>query len=229
MPSGQAQATDAKTGGKKGLSPDRYDLIPAKALEYLALVYGQSCIEHGGKYDARNWEKGYPWGWSIRALFKHALAFVRGAWLDPDSGLPHIIHAAWHCFTLCTYHDYKLGTDDRTPLRERSLYDGGAKRYEGQLETLLARAREDRTDYDIPHVPTREELDDVFRPPDREPFSVALRGKIVELPYPEDVVTDMEAKRRAGVRCAPAIEANIPWNFLCDECNPAAWNHTGGA
>lgn len=107
-------AQDPATGGTKGLSPDRYDLIPPKALEYLALVYGQACQDHGGKYAARNWERGYPWGWSARALFKHAWAFMRGEWLDPESHLPHLAHAAWHCFTLMTYHEYALGTDDRT-------------------------------------------------------------------------------------------------------------------
>ena len=114
MPDPGVMATDPKTGAHKELKADRYDLIPPYALEQLALVYGLSCQDHGGKYEPRNWEKGYPWGWSFRALFKHALAALRGEWLDPESGLPHLVHAAWHCLTLVTYFHYKLGTDDRS-------------------------------------------------------------------------------------------------------------------
>ena len=110
MPLEQVIQTDEKTGAKKGVSLDRYDLIPPRALEYLALVYGKGCQ----KYAPRNWEAGYPWGWSFRALFKHAFAALRGEWMDPESGLPHLAHCAWHCFTLMTYHEYKLGTDDRS-------------------------------------------------------------------------------------------------------------------
>ena len=109
-------AQDPKTGGKKELKADRYDLMPPRALEYVALVYGLSCKDHGGKYDARNWEKGYPWGWSFRALFKHAFMALRGEWLDPESGLPHLAHACWHCLTIMTYYDYGIGTDDRSKI-----------------------------------------------------------------------------------------------------------------
>lgn len=105
--------TDSKTGAMKGVSLDRYDLIPPKALEYLALIYGKGSL----KYADRNWEKGYKWGLSFRALMKHAWAAWRGEWLDPESGLPHLMHAAWHCFTIVTYYDHQLGTDDRSEMR----------------------------------------------------------------------------------------------------------------
>lgn len=126
-------ATDPVTGGFKGLRADRYDLIPAYALEQLALVYGESCDEHGGKYPARNWEKGYSWGWSFRALFKHAFAALRGEWLDPESKRPHLAHAAWHCFTLMVYYEYRLGTDDRSRLRQGGSLtaEGGREPYGG--------------------------------------------------------------------------------------------------
>ena len=115
-PDPTVMSTDPTTGAMKELKDDRYDLIPPDALEALARVYGKSSQDHGGKYPARNWEKGYAWGKSFRALIKHAFAAWRGEWLDPESGLPHLAHAAWHCFTLLTYHDKKLGTDDRSHL-----------------------------------------------------------------------------------------------------------------
>ena len=69
----QRMETDAKTGAMKGVSLDRYDLIPPTALEYLALIYGKGSL----KYVDRNWEKGYRWGLSFRALMKHAWAAWR--------------------------------------------------------------------------------------------------------------------------------------------------------
>lgn len=106
----QTIAVDEKTGAKKGVSLDRYDLIPGRALEYVAMVYGKG----SQKYEERNWEKGYKWGYSFRALLKHAFAAWRGEWLDPESGLPHLAHCVWHGLTLMTFHEYKLGTDDRS-------------------------------------------------------------------------------------------------------------------
>jgi len=115
-PDPKVMAVDEKTGAKKELKADRWDLMPWGALEYVALVYGKSAVDHGGKYPARNWEKGYNWGWSFRALIKHAVKPMVGEWYDPESGLPHLAHAAWHCRALMTYFDYKLGTDDRSGL-----------------------------------------------------------------------------------------------------------------
>ena len=105
--------TDPMTGGQKGVSPDRYDLIPPQALEALALVYGQGAQ----KYADNNWRKGYAWGYSFRALIKHAYAFWRGEWVDPESGLPHLAHTMWHCATLMTFHEQGLGTDTRSHTR----------------------------------------------------------------------------------------------------------------
>ena len=117
----QVIVTDEKTGAKKGVSLDRYDLIPHRALEELAKVYGRSSVEGGGKYPARNWEKGYSWGWSFRAMIKHAFAHWRGEAIDPEDGLFHLSKVAWHSFTLLMYFIYKLGTDDRSKMQEVDL------------------------------------------------------------------------------------------------------------
>lgn len=74
---------------------------------------------------------------------------------------------------------------------------------------------------DIPHVPTRAELDDIFgveaqakELARRPPFLVEMRGKIVELPHPEDVVEQMERNWR--VPCMPGFD----WKATCRDCNP---------
>jgi Domain of unknown function (DUF5664) len=106
---GETRVTNEKTGGEKGSKLARYDLIPPAALDDIAKVYGKGCE----KYAARNWERGYAWGLSFAALQRHAWAFWRGEYLDPESGLPHLAHAAWHCLTLMTFQKQHPELDDR--------------------------------------------------------------------------------------------------------------------
>lgn len=105
----EIRGTDPTTGGQKGLKPARYDLIPPEALDLLARLYGWGA----SKYADRNWEKGYPWGWSFAAMMRHAWAWARREDTDPESGLPHMAHCAWHCFVLMTFSVRGIGTDDR--------------------------------------------------------------------------------------------------------------------
>lgn len=77
----------------------RYDLIPADALEMLAAIYTMGA----GKYDDHNWRKGMNWSRPFAALMRHAWAWFRGEDIDPESGINHLAHAAWNCFTLMNY------------------------------------------------------------------------------------------------------------------------------
>lgn len=108
----EERQTDAATGGQKGVKLERFDLIPAEPLEELARVYGYG----SKKYEAHNWAKGYPWGWSFGALMRHAWAFWRGEDRDPESGLHHLAHAAWHCFNLFWFGLHRQTHDDRLKL-----------------------------------------------------------------------------------------------------------------
>src|SRR5437899_885084 len=87
---------------------ERYDLVPWDAMDKVAAVYGFGCQ----KYADRNWEKGYKWGWSLGALVRHVAKFATGEWLDPESKLPHLAHAAWHCLAIIAFHDRKKGEND---------------------------------------------------------------------------------------------------------------------
>jgi hypothetical protein len=58
------------------------------------------------KYDDTNWVKGYSWRLSWGAMMRHIEAMRDGEYLDPESGLPHLAHAAWHCMTLMYYAEY---------------------------------------------------------------------------------------------------------------------------
>lgn len=87
----------------------RYDLIPAGSLEALVRVYTFGA----GKYGDRNWEKGMSWGRVFGAIMRHLWAWWRGEDADSETGISHLAHAAWGCFTLLAYVDRGVGTDDR--------------------------------------------------------------------------------------------------------------------
>jgi len=95
----EVRYTDPITGGQKGSKPERHSLIPPEALSEISKVYGYGAE----KYDAHNWRKGYPWSLSYDALQRHLNAFWSGQDIDPESGLPHLAHAAFHVNTLLTW------------------------------------------------------------------------------------------------------------------------------
>lgn len=105
---GEVRVT-SETGGQKGRKPQRMDLLPPEALLALSEVYGMGA----DKYDDHNYLKGYDWSLSFGALLRHIMAAEKGEWLDDESGLPHVMHAAWHCFALFLFEKHGIGTDDR--------------------------------------------------------------------------------------------------------------------
>jgi len=99
----------SKTGGQKGVKPEQYGLIPVAALRDVARVYGYGAT----KYAENNWRKGYSWRWTYDAMQRHLNAFWEGECLDPESGLPHLAHAAFHCLSLMTFCREQKRFDDR--------------------------------------------------------------------------------------------------------------------
>ena len=89
----------SETGGQKGKKPQRMSLIPYGATAKIGEVYdfGEK------KYAAHNWRKGYNWDLSIDAVYRHFGAFVDGQDDDPESGLSHLAHAAFHILALLTF------------------------------------------------------------------------------------------------------------------------------
>lgn len=66
----------------------RMDLLDSQAIEGLAavLTFGAQ------KYAAHNWREGISNSRLIAALLRHTFAILRGEYVDPESGLPHIDH-----------------------------------------------------------------------------------------------------------------------------------------
>jgi len=106
---GEVRVTDPKTGGQKGSKPAQLGAIDPMALIELANVAGFGTK----KYDTWNYVKGFKWSLSYHALQRHLMLFWNGEARDPESGLPHLAHAAWHCLALLTFSTRGRGTDDR--------------------------------------------------------------------------------------------------------------------
>lgn len=103
--------TTSPTGGQKGTKPARIGSLDPKALLLVAEVAGWA--EDRGKYERLNYMKGYDWSLTFDAGMRHRLKFWAGEDLDPESGLPHLAHAAWHDLALLAFHVHEIGTDNR--------------------------------------------------------------------------------------------------------------------
>lgn len=103
-----------KEGTKYDEGKLRYDLLPPDAVQELVRVYDYGAL----KYADRNWEKGMKWSRCFSALMRHSWAFWMGENLDPESGLPHMAHAAFCCLALIRYVKRNKEFDDRVLLTE---------------------------------------------------------------------------------------------------------------
>ncbi len=65
------------------------------------------------KYGAWTWSKGKLWSQDYGAALRHLLAWAEGEDLDPESGEPHLAHAATDIMLLLISQLRGLGTDDR--------------------------------------------------------------------------------------------------------------------
>lgn len=75
-------------GMKYDQDKPRMDLLDADALTGVAqvLTFGAQ------KYAAHNWREGISNSRLVAALLRHLFAIMRGEYIDPESGLPHIDH-----------------------------------------------------------------------------------------------------------------------------------------
>lgn len=94
--------TGRKAGGL------RFDLIPPDALAELAYVYTAGAE----KYEDRNWEGGYEYHKSLRALHSHAAYATVGQERDPETDAYHWAQVAWHAIALLTFTIRGIGEND---------------------------------------------------------------------------------------------------------------------
>jgi len=85
------------------------ELVPVSFIESISAV-----LAHGAKKYARNnWTKGLPWTKILGAILRHIYAWARKEDLDPESGLPHLAHAATNIMFLMTWTHTHKELDDR--------------------------------------------------------------------------------------------------------------------
>jgi hypothetical protein len=102
--------TTPQEGVKFDQGKARYDLIPPEVEEAIAQVLSFGAA----KYGDRNWEQGMDWGRVYAAMRRHM-----GAWWrrlednDPESGMPHLWHAAACIAFLVAFEARGEGNDDR--------------------------------------------------------------------------------------------------------------------
>jgi hypothetical protein len=78
----------SKEGVKHDQDKPMLNLIDPQAIEGLAAV-----LTFGAKkYAADNWRGGINNSRLIASLLRHLFAIMRGEYIDPESGLPHIDH-----------------------------------------------------------------------------------------------------------------------------------------
>lgn len=95
-----AKRYESATGGQKEAKDAELFTAPPDALLELAKVYSYGAHK---KYAPHNYRLGYPWSYIYNALFRHVLASMKGEDEDPESGLLHMAHAAWHCLALVQF------------------------------------------------------------------------------------------------------------------------------
>lgn len=105
----EIRVIDPDTGGAKGQKLARFDLIPPKPMWQVAEHFGKGA----GKYQDRNWEKGYKWSLSFGAMMRHAWAFWNGEDMDAESDSPHLAAVVFHALALMEFGTTHPEKDDR--------------------------------------------------------------------------------------------------------------------
>lgn len=151
----------SSTGGQKGGKPERHDLIPTGPLRMLAAHYGKGAAKYERVNGRDNWRNGYEWSLSYAAMQRHLTAFWSGEDNDPETGSPHLVAVAWHCFTLLDFMQHYPEFDDRQdPLYARDsecncygiAADGTRLVHVGDPHITKGRPEREHTGTASPHI-----------------------------------------------------------------------------
>jgi len=109
MSIGDVNSQERGSGARYNDGKPDFSLIPLVTLEDEARVW-----EYGKrKYSAWNWAKGQAWSVPFASLMRHLNAWQQGETLDPESGLPHLAHAACNIRMLTLFAKTFPEGDDR--------------------------------------------------------------------------------------------------------------------
>ena len=106
---GDVNSTAKGSGARYNHGKPDYSLIPLTTLADESRVW-----EYGTKkYAQWNWAKGMAWSVPFACLIRHMAAWQTGEENDPESGLPHLAHAACNLRMLTLYAKTYVEGDDR--------------------------------------------------------------------------------------------------------------------
>jgi hypothetical protein len=87
--------------------------LPMYLLDTVALDGLVAVLAFGArKYAAQNWRGGIAYSRVISALLRHTFAILRGDYIDPESGLPHIDHVGCCWMFLSNFMKERPDLDD---------------------------------------------------------------------------------------------------------------------
>ncbi len=110
MPRSPTSIPAEPQGIKNDTGKPAIDLIDAHFIEDVARVLTVGAE----KYDVDNWKRGMALGKALGGVLRHTWAVLRGEYLDPETKLSHVAHAA--CGLMFVHYFLRTGTvkpDDR--------------------------------------------------------------------------------------------------------------------
>jgi hypothetical protein len=107
----EVRVVDPVTGGEKGQKLAQLGAVDPLALLEVAKVAGFGA----DKYERYNFLRGYNWSLSFDAMQRHALAYWSGEDTDPESGVSHMAHVAWHALAMIAFAQRQVGTEADRP------------------------------------------------------------------------------------------------------------------
>lgn len=84
-------------------------LLPPVAIVEISKVWSFG----SQKYADFNWQHGFKWRRPIAAALRHIFAWLSGQSTDPESGLPHLAHAACCLMMVIHFEATDTGEDNR--------------------------------------------------------------------------------------------------------------------
>jgi hypothetical protein len=105
----------------------RVDQIPPRALLQIGTIMGYGAKKYGD-WNWAQYRSDWKWGQLIGSTLRHIYAWMKREDIDPESGYPHLAHAAANLMMLLELIETKNGTDDRNPI--------GSSHRKGNIGTL---------------------------------------------------------------------------------------------
>ena len=124
----------------EGLKYDDEKIMLELIAPELLFAVGITLTYGANKYDAENWRKGINYKRIYGGVMRHMTAWFNGENKDPESGLPHLWHAATGMMFLITYEEHDMSYGDK--FDDRPNMATSPARYKDLLHQTITKAKE---------------------------------------------------------------------------------------